>query len=101
MSAADGGDANSLVADKSFGERVLDHLYIAGPIILSFVCRKSVDVISVVAVGHLGPHYLASAGLASVTANVTGNSMVMGLSGALSTLCSQANGANDKKELCL
>jgi MATE family multidrug resistance protein len=95
------GDANSLVADKSFSHRVFDHLYIAGPIVLSFVCRKSGDVLSVVAVGHLGPHFLASAGLASVTANVTGNSMIMGLSGALSTLCSQANGANDKEELCL
>lgn len=92
---------SSIVSEKSLKNSVLDHLYIAGPVCFSFVMRKSVDIVSVIFVGHLGAHFLSSAGLASVTANVTGNSMIIGLAGAMTTLCSQANGANDMKELCL
>lgn len=83
----------------TFLSKVLDHLYIACPIIITFLLRKSVDIISAISVGHLGAEYLAAAGLASVTANVTGNSMIIGLSGALSTICSQSFGANDLKEM--
>lgn len=61
--------------------------------------RKSVDIVAVIFVGHLGRHYLAAAGIASVTANVTGNSMLIGFSGALSTLCGWAKGANDTEAL--
>lgn len=63
-------------------------------IIMNFM-KRSVDVISYMYVGRLGEVYLSAAGLANVTANVTGNSILMGLGGALSTLCSQAYGAKD------
>lgn len=91
--------AVEILEEKPLWGQVQDHLRIAGPVISAFVLRKVVMITSVVAVGHLGAHYLAAAGLASVTANVTGNSMVIGLSGALVTLCSQANGANNKIEM--
>lgn len=96
------GDDNAADDEKrqsTFYIRILDHLYIACPVISTFVLRKSIDVVSVISVGHLGPHYLAAAGLASVTANVTGNSMIIGLAGALTTICSQAYGSKDYKEM--
>jgi Na+-driven multidrug efflux pump len=97
------GDDNAADDDEkrqsTFYIRILDHLYIACPVISTFVLRKSIDVVSVISVGHLGPHYLAAAGLASVTANVTGNSMIIGLAGALTTICSQAYGSKDYKEM--
>lgn len=62
---------------------------------LTMLCKRSLDVVSVIFVGHLGEHYLGAAGLASVTANVFGNSLIAGLGGALQTICSQAYGAKD------
>lgn len=61
----------------------------------SYLLKKSLDVTSLSFVGHLGQLYLSAAGLALVTANVTGNAVLLGLGGAQSTLCSQANGAGD------
>ena len=70
-------------------------LALAIPVSWTFIMRKSVDVVAVMYVGHLGKHYLAAAGIASVTANVTGFSMLIGFGGALSTLCGWAKGAKD------
>ena len=66
------------------------------PMCFTFLLRKSIDIISVIFVGHLGSRYLSASGLATVTANVTGNSMIIGLAGALSTICSQLYGAKTK-----
>ena len=79
----------------SYKEEIFAQIQLAIPVCCTFVMRKSVDMISVMFVGHLGRHYLSAAGIASVTANVTGNSMVFGLAGALSTICSQAFGSKD------
>jgi MATE family multidrug resistance protein len=79
-------------------------ILLALPVSLSLFLRKSVDICALVFVGHLpsnAEHYLSAAGMASVTANVTGNSMLIGLAGALTTLCSQAHGSGDKEALCL
>jgi MATE family multidrug resistance protein len=57
--------------------------------------KMSVEVVSYMYVGRLGEIYLSSAGLANVTNNVTGNSILTGLAGALSTLAGQAHGAKD------
>ena len=59
------------------------------PICATFILRKSIDIVSVIFVGLLGPRYLSASGLATVTANVTGNSLIIGFAGALSTQCSQ------------
>jgi multidrug resistance protein, MATE family len=80
-------------------QEIKAHINIAWPVCLSFFMRKSTDVISVIAIGHLGSHYLSAAGIASVTANVTGNSMIWGLAGAISTICSQAAGLKDYETL--
>jgi hypothetical protein len=52
-------------------------------------------------IGHLGAHYLSAAGLASVTQNVTGNAILYGMSGGMSTIAGQAFGAKDYLELGL
>lgn len=82
-------------------DEIKAHLAIAWPVCLSFFMRKSTDIISVIAIGHLGSHYLSAAGIASVTANVTGNSMIWGLAGAISTICSQAVGLKDYDTLAV
>ena len=88
----------------------IEHLKIAAPVFVTYVLRKSPDIVSIMFVGHIASslqdvssldgtktisHYVACVGLASVTANVTGNSMIIGMAGALSTICSQSYGAKD------
>jgi MATE family multidrug resistance protein len=50
-------------------------------------------MVSVMFVGHLGELPLAGASLAASLANVTGFSLLVGMAGALDTLCGQAFGA--------
>ena len=89
------GDEVPSSSSISWWSEVRAQLIMSGPVMLTFLTRKSVDVVSVVFVGHLGAEYLSAAGIASVTANVSGHSMVIGLAGALSTICSQAYGSKD------
>jgi MATE family multidrug resistance protein len=89
----------SPLISHAYCSEVQSQLYIAFPVLVTFFLRKSVDIISVMFVGRLGSLYLSSAGIATVTANVTGFSMVVGLAGAISTLCSQAHGSKDAKTL--
>lgn len=71
------------------------------PVCLTFVIKKSVDLVSIAFVGHSSTLGLSAAGLATVTANVTGRSMIDGFSGAISTLCCQQFGAGELKQMCL
>ncbi|XP_034571473.1 protein DETOXIFICATION 16 [Setaria viridis] len=68
-------------------------LRLAGPLVVSFILRNAVQMVSVMFVGHLGELPLAGASLASSLANVTGFSFLSGMAGALNTLCGQAFGA--------
>ena len=81
--------------EHSYRAEVMAQIALAFPVCCTFVMRKSVDIVSVMFVGRLGPHYLSAAGIAAVTSNVSGNSMIVGLAGALSTICSQAYGSKD------
>jgi MATE family multidrug resistance protein len=65
------------------------------PVLFSFFMRRCIPLTSLIFVGHIGSTELSAIGLASVTANVTGFSMLIGIAGAVSTLCSQAFGAGD------
>ncbi|KAK9818407.1 hypothetical protein WJX72_012193 [[Myrmecia] bisecta] len=65
------------------------------PVSTAFLLNKSLSVVSVVFVGHLGAAELAAASLASSLANVTGYAVLAGLSSALQTLCGQAYGAKN------
>jgi MatE len=89
-------EAVALPAVKhSYRAEVMAQIQLAFPVCCTFVLRKSVDIVSLIYVGHLKSNYLSAAGIAAVTSNVTGNSMVIGLAGALSTICSQAYGSKD------
>ena len=75
--------------EHSYKAEVIAQIRLAAPVCCTFLMRKSVDIVSVMFVGRLGSHYLSAAGIAAVTSNVSGNSMIVGLAGALSTICSQ------------
>ena len=94
-------DAYKVDTNVSYSHEVWLQCQIAIPVCCTFLMRKSVDIVSVIYVGHLGSHYLSAAGIAAVTANVTGNSVVIGLTGALSTIASQAYGSKDFVALSL
>uniref|UniRef100_A0A0E0EWT9 Protein DETOXIFICATION n=1 Tax=Oryza meridionalis TaxID=40149 RepID=A0A0E0EWT9_9ORYZ len=74
-------------------------LRLAGPLMASFVLRNSVQMVSVMFVGHLGELQLAGSSLAASLANVTGFSFLFGMSSALDTLCGQAYGAGQHRLL--
>lgn len=63
------------------------------PMILTNVAYYSIPLISVMFAGHLGEVELAASNLANSWATVTGLSFMVGLSGALETLCGQGFGA--------
>jgi MATE family multidrug resistance protein len=84
----DGGSAAATAATES--KRLLR---LAGPLVASFILRNAVQMVSVMFVGHLGELPLAGASLAASLANVTGFSLLVGMAGALDTLCGQAFGA--------
>ncbi|XP_057797405.1 protein DETOXIFICATION 19-like [Salvia miltiorrhiza] len=63
------------------------------PMILTNAAYYFIPLVSVMFVGHLGELQLASSNLANSWAAVTGFSFMVGLSGALETLCGQGYGA--------
>src|SRR3546814_196519 len=108
-------------AATSFAARIkreaCAQLKLGWPVTFTMILKSAVLVISVIFVGHIGSHELAAAALATLTSNVTGksavfrstnsrfmscvagNSLIVGMSGALSTLCAQAYGAKDYETL--
>ena len=66
---------------------------LALPVSLSMVCNRVMSLTSVAFVGRLGPVPLAAAALATTLGNLTGNSIMVGLASAVSTLGGQAFGA--------
>ncbi|PQP94852.1 hypothetical protein Pyn_37250 [Prunus yedoensis var. nudiflora] len=69
------------------------------PIIPTNVFFSLIPLVSVMFAGHLGERQLAGATLANSWANVTGFALVVGLSGALETLCGQGFGAKSYRML--
>ncbi|KAK8651863.1 hypothetical protein V6N13_141442 [Hibiscus sabdariffa] len=75
-----------------FAEAKVQVLF-AVPMVLCNVFYFSITMVSVMFAGHLGEVELAGSALASSWANVTGFAFMVGLSGALETLCGQGFGA--------
>ena len=73
-------------SQPSLIDSIKEHFSIAVPVTFTFLMRKSVDVVSVIFIGHLGATYLAAAGLATITQNVSGGAIIYGLTGALGTI---------------
>lgn len=74
-------------------EEVKNQLLFSLPMILTNVFYYSITLVSVMIAGHLGELELAGATLANSWAVVTGIALMVGLSGALETLCGQGFGA--------
>ncbi|KAJ7948672.1 Protein DETOXIFICATION [Quillaja saponaria] len=86
-------------------EKVLDmkeaktQIFFSLPMILTNVCYYLITLVSVMLAGHLGKLQLAGATLANSWATVTGFAFMIGLSGALETLCGQGFGAKEYRML--
>ncbi|CAL4979163.1 unnamed protein product [Urochloa decumbens] len=74
-------------------EEAMAQLRFAVPIVLTNMAYYGIPLVSVMFSGHLGNIHLAGATLGNSWATVTGYAFVMGLSGALETLCGKAYGA--------
>ncbi|KAI5070268.1 hypothetical protein GOP47_0014611 [Adiantum capillus-veneris] len=72
---------------------------LAGPLILGNLLSFLLQLISTTFVGHTGSLELSSAALAYSFSVVTGYSVLMGLGGALETLCGQAFGAGEYRKV--
>ncbi|KAF9089402.1 hypothetical protein BGX23_006725 [Mortierella sp. AD031] len=62
----------------------------SGPVVLTYVLQNSLQMASLIALGHLGSIELAASSLASMFAAVTCWSVSLGTATALDTLCSQS-----------
>jgi Na+-driven multidrug efflux pump len=80
---------NSINPPPSTAEEVTAQCKMAWPVVVNMVSYRAPWVISIAFVGRLGEVELASAAMASTLANVSGLSIVIGLSNAQSTLSSQ------------
>lgn len=94
---------SSVEEEESRGSEVLNEikrqLWLAGPLIGSSLLQYTLQVISVMFVGHLGELALSGASMATSFAGVTGFSLMLGMGSALETLCGQSFGAKQKHML--
>lgn len=67
------------------------------PLILAYLLQYSLPATSVFTIGHLGQIELGAVSLGTMTANVTGHAVYMGLASSLDTLCAQAYGSGQKQ----
>ncbi|CAI0398715.1 unnamed protein product [Linum tenue] len=68
-------------------------LKLAGPLLFVSLLQFSLQITSVIFVGHLGALHLASASLTTSIAGLTGYNVMIGMAAALETLCGRAYGA--------
>nr|CAB3492120.1 unnamed protein product [Digitaria exilis] len=74
-------------------EEAREQVGFAVPMVVTNMAYYGIPLVSVMFLGHLGNVHLAGATLGNSWATVTGYAFVMGLSGALETLCGKAYGA--------
>ncbi|XP_027923250.1 protein DETOXIFICATION 16-like [Vigna unguiculata] len=78
---------------KEIKEETKKQLWLAVPMIFVCVFQFSLQLISLMFVGHLNELFLAAVSLSSSITNAFGFNVMMGLSSALDTFCGQAYGA--------
>ncbi|OIW03607.1 hypothetical protein TanjilG_06116 [Lupinus angustifolius] len=78
---------------KEIGDEAKKQLWLAGPMVCVSVFQYSLQMISLMFVGHLDELLLAAAALATSFVSVTGFNVLMGLSSVLDTFCGQSYGA--------
>jgi MATE family multidrug resistance protein len=95
------GTHNPITQTEKWWNKVLDieeakhQLMFSLPMILTNLFYYLITLVSVMLVGHLGELQLAGATLANSWFSLTGVAVMVGLSGALETLCGQGFGANE------
>lgn len=101
----DHGEEEATSIRRRWWKRVLDleeaknQVVFSLPMILANVFYYAIPLVSVMSAGHLGQLELAGATLANSWATVTGFAFMIGLSGALETLCGQGFGAKHYRML--
>ncbi|KAG9327312.1 hypothetical protein KVV02_007088 [Mortierella alpina] len=83
-----GGGAQSIRELTTREFKIL--LRYSGPVVLTYVLQNSMQLASLISLGHLGSIELAASSLASMFAAVTCWSVSLGTATALDTLCSQS-----------
>ncbi|CAM8886105.1 unnamed protein product [Rhodiola kirilowii] len=83
----------------ALGQEIKRLGYLAGPMVAVTLSQYSLQVISMMMVGHLGELALSSTAIAVSLAGVTGFSLLLGMASALETLCGQSYGAEQYKRL--
>lgn len=73
--------------------------YIAAPMVAVTLSQYLIQVVSMMMVGHLGQLALSSTAMAISLASVTGFSVLLGMASALETLCGQAYGAQQYRQI--
>ncbi|CAM6127106.1 unnamed protein product [Calypogeia fissa] len=90
----DGRDVNESSPESGWVlPELTKQFWIFGPMVCVMLLQYSLNLASVMFVGHLGELALASASMGTSIANVTGFSLLVGMGSALETLCGQAYGA--------
>ncbi|KAL1299536.1 hypothetical protein HN51_044088 [Arachis hypogaea] len=98
-------DAQQQEQHEEWWKRILDmdeakhQLLFSLPMIVTNLLYYLITLVSVMLVGHLGDLQLAGSTLANSWFSVTGVSLMVGLSGALETLCGQGFGAKEYQML--
>jgi MATE family multidrug resistance protein len=82
-------------------ETIVEIASLAWPIVLAYLLQFSLNTVNFMFLGHLESRYLAACALANMYANVTGYSLMFGLSSAAETLCSQAYGDKQYKQMTI
>ena len=67
------------------------------PLVATFVLQFSLTIVSVFTVGHIGKTELGAVSLGTMSANISGFAIFIGLATSLDTLCPQAYGSGHKK----
>ncbi|KAJ3074487.1 hypothetical protein HDU98_011170 [Podochytrium sp. JEL0797] len=93
-----------IICKASILKEAREMVPLAWPVSVGYLLQMSLNMAAVIALGRLGTNALASMALATLYANVTGYSIVVGMGAAIDTLCSQAYGeylagTGSKKEL--
>nr|XP_048330091.1 protein DETOXIFICATION 16-like isoform X1 [Ziziphus jujuba var. spinosa] len=70
-----------------------EQMWLAGPLVVVSFLQYSLQMISVMFIGHLGELTLSGSSMATSFAGVTGFSIMLGMGGAVETFCGQAYGA--------
>ncbi|KOM30314.1 hypothetical protein LR48_Vigan1091s002600 [Vigna angularis] len=84
---------NKAIERAELYEELRKQLWLAGPLVSVSILNYSLQIISVMFVGHLGQLPLSAASMATSFASVTGFSLLVGMASALDTLCGQSYGA--------